>query len=211
VISISLDEIALYLGERPVIVEAGASNGSDTVRFAERWPDAEIHTFEPVPPSFALVEENTRHLPQVRRYPLALAEETGSRTMFVSTDAAGSHGSSSLLAATGHLEEFPQVTFYEQIHVQAITLRDWVQTSRIERIDLLWLDLQGMELPVLQASRDVLARTRAVSMEVSRRELYGGSALYPEVIAWMKSQGFEAVIDRVLVAFGNMLFVNRNL
>ena len=211
VIGISLDEMAPYLGEHPVIVEAGAWNGSDTVRFAERWPDAEIHTFEPVPSSFALVEENTRHLPQVRRYPLALADRTEGRTMFVSADAAGSHGSSSLLAATGHLEEFPQVDFPEQIDVQAVTLRDWAQTSGIERIDLLWLDLQGMELPVLQASPDVLARTRAVSLEVSRHELYGGSGLYPEVIAWMKSQGFEPVIDRVLVAFGNMLFVKRDL
>jgi FkbM family methyltransferase len=211
VIGISLDEIAPYLGEHPVIVEAGASNGSDTVRFAERWPNAEIHAFEPVPSSFALVEENTRHLSQVRRYSLALADKTESRTMFVSADAVGSHGSSSLLTATGHLDEFPQVTFREQIDVQAVTLRDWVQTCGIERIDLLWLDLQGMELPVLQASPDVLARTRAVSIEVSRHELYAGSALYPEVIVWMKSQGFEAVIDRVLVAFGNMLFVNHNL
>jgi FkbM family methyltransferase len=186
-------------------------NGSDTVCFAERWRDAEIHTFEPVPSSFALVEENTRHLPQVRRYPLALADKTESRTMFVSTDAAGSHGSSSLLAPSGHLEEFPHVTFHERIYVQAITLRDWVQTSGIERVDLLWLDLQGMELSVLQASPDVLARTHAVSMEVSRHELYEGGALYPEVITWMRSQGFEAVIDRVLVAFGNMLFVNRSL
>ena len=75
----------------------------------------------------------------------------------------------------------------------------------------MWLDLQGMELSVLQASPDVLARTLVVSMEVSRHELYEGGALYPEVITWMRSQGFEAVIDRVLVAFGNMLFVNRSL
>ena len=211
VIGISLDEIAPYLGEHPVIVEAGAWNGSDTVRFAKRWPDAEIHTFEPVPSSFALVEENTRHLPQVRRYPLALADKTEVRTMFVSTDAADGHGSSSLLAPNQHLREYPEITFPEQVDVQAVTLRDWVQTSGVERIDLLWLDLQGMELSVLQASPDVLARTRAVSMEISRHELYEGSALYPEVIAWMKSQGFEAVIDRVLVAFGNMLLVNRSV
>jgi FkbM family methyltransferase len=209
--SIGLEEITPYLDESPVILEAGACNGSDTLRFAERWPNAEIHTFEPVPSSFALVEEKTRHLPQVHRYPLALADRSESRVMYVSEDAAGSHGSSSLLPAAGHLEEFPQVAFDELITVQAVTLQDWVTTSGIDRIDLMWLDLQGMELAVLQASPNVLATTCAVSMEVSRHELYMGCALYPEVISWMKSQGFEVAVDRVLVAFGNMLFVNRSL
>jgi len=73
---IKLDEIGPYIGPRPVIVEAGAWNGGDTARFAERWPDSEIHAFEPVPSSFALLEANTGHLPQVHRYPLALADKT---------------------------------------------------------------------------------------------------------------------------------------
>jgi FkbM family methyltransferase len=209
VIAIELDEIAPYISECPVIVEAGALNGSDTVRFAERWPDAEIHAFEPVPSSYALVEENTRHLRQVHRYPLALADTTEVRTMFISSDPSGSHGSSSLLRASGHLVEYPDVAFEEQIDVDAVTLRDWAATAGVGRIDLLWLDLQGMELPVLKASPGVLTRTRAVCMEVSRRELYRASPLYPEVVTWMKSQNFDVIIDRVLVGFGNVLFVRQ--
>jgi FkbM family methyltransferase len=208
---VRLDEISPHLGPRPIIVEAGAETGGDTLRFAKRWPDAEIHAFEPLPWLFDLVDEKTRHMPQVHRYPLALADRTGSRAMFVSRrQTGGGEGSSSLLEPSGHLLEYPEVAFDEQIVVQAVTLRDWAEASDISRIDLLWLDLQGMELPVLKASPEVLARTHVVAMEVSRQELYHGSPLYPEVMSWMKSQGFEAVIDRVLVTFGNVLFVNRS-
>ena len=65
-----------------------------------------------------------------------------------------------------------------------------------------------MELAVLQASPEVLVQTRAIAIEVFRKELYEGSGLYPEVVAWLQSQGFEVAIDRVFVGFGNMLFVN---
>lgn len=164
-----------------------------------------------MPSSVALLEANTGHLPNVHRYPLALADETEARTIFVSTDPNGSHGSSSLLPAKVHLEEYPEVRFDGQIEVDAVTLGDWVKTSRIDHIDLLWMDLQGMELAVLQAFPEVLAQTRVIATEVSRKELYEGSGLYPEVVAWLKRQGFEVAIDRVLVGFGNMLFVNRAL
>jgi hypothetical protein len=127
------------------------------------------------------------------------------------TDAAGSHGSSSLLVAKTHIQEFPDVSFDQQIEVKAVRLGDWVKEAGVERIDLLWLDLQGMELAVLKASPEILGVTRVIAMEVSRKELYEGSALYPEVVSWLKDKGFEAVIDRVLVSFGNMLFVRSAL
>ena len=71
-IEIDLDEVEPYVTGSPVILEAGARNGTDTVRFAQRWPGATIHTFEPVPELFAEVERRTSHLAQVRRYPVAL-------------------------------------------------------------------------------------------------------------------------------------------
>ena len=75
------------------------------------------------------------------------------------------------------------------------------------QIDMLWLDLQGMELPVLKASPDVLNRASAVVLEVSRQELYAGSGTYKEVAAWMSGHGFVIAVERVTTFFGNVLFV----
>ena len=77
----------------------------------------------------------------------------------------------------------------------------------MDRIDFMWLDMEGMELSVLKAAGPVLSTVKAVCMEVSREERHVGTPLYGEVVDWMAYQGFRAAIDRVTLWFGNMLFV----
>ena len=141
---------------------------------------------------------------------MALSELTGSATMHVSEGEKGNENrgdSSSLLTPAEHLTEFPQVKFARSIVVQAMTIADWVHGEGAGRIDFMWLDMQGMELPALKAAGPVLATTRAICMEVARKELYAGCAMYGEIISWMRGQGFRPIIDRVLTSWGNILFV----
>lgn len=205
-IEIDLDEVEPYVTGSPVILEAGARNGTDTVRFAQRWPGATIHTFEPVPELFAEVERRTSHLAQVRRYPVALSDRTGSATFYVvgdMNDESSNQGTSSLLREAHNA----QISGSQSIAVQTLTIADWAQGEGVDRIDFMWLDMQGMELPALKAAGPVLATTRAIHMEVHREELYVGCALYEEVVSWMNGQGFRPAIDRVGLWFGNILFV----
>jgi FkbM family methyltransferase len=209
VIEIALDEVVPYLPERPLIVEAGAADGQDTAAFVARWPGCEVHAFEPVPAAFEQVLAATAGMPQVHRYPMALSDRVGSASMFISghADDPDRTDSSSLLRPTGHLDEYPTVVFGQEITVTTTTLDVWRSESGVERIDLMWLDMQGGELAAVRSSPGTLAVTGAVLMEVSRRELYAGAPLYPEVVQWMATQGFRPAIDRVSATFGNMLFV----
>jgi len=152
-IEIEFYEIAPYLTDSPVILEAGACDGADTVRFAQRWPDAAIYAFEPVPELFAMAERRTSHLSRVQCYQVALSERTGSAAMHVSggEEFDGNRDSSSLLTPAEHLTEYPQVKFGESIVVQTMTISDWVHGNGVDRIDFMWLDMQGMELPTLKA------------------------------------------------------------
>jgi 2-O-methyltransferase len=206
---IGLDEVAPYLSGSPVILEAGAFDGADTVRFAERWPGARIYTFEPVPELFADVERRTSHLAQVRRYPMALSDRTGPATFHIvgNPDDESSPGRdfSSLLPVNDIL--VPHLAITRSITVQAITIADWAHGEGVDRIDFMWLDMQGMELPVLKAAGPVLATTRAIHMGVLREEFFAGCALYHEIVSAMRSMGFRAAIDRVTLKFGNILFV----
>ena len=207
IVEIPPHEIAPYLSDSPIILEAGACDGTDTVEFAQRWPAATIHAFEPVPELFAEVERRTSHLSQVRRYPMALSNRTGSATMHISEKDGGHRDSSSLLTPAEHLAEYPQIQFTQSIVVQTITIADWAHEESVDRIDFMWLDMQGMELPTLKAAGPALATTRAICMEVARKELYAGCAMYDEIISWMRGQGFRPAIDRVTLSSGNILFV----
>jgi FkbM family methyltransferase len=211
-VAITLDEIARYVPARPVIVEAGAADGQDTASFVRYWPGCQVHAFEPVPSAFAMVEEITAGLAGVRRYQAALSDRVGTTEMYVSADVdtPGCADSSSILAPTGHLTEFPAVTFGQRVTVRTTTLDRWRAECGVDRVDLMWLDMQGAELLALKAGSPTLAVTGAVMMEVSRKELYAGAPLYMEVRAWMRGQGFRPVIDRLALAAGNVLFIRED-
>ena len=207
-IEIGVDEIAPYLPPDPVILEAGACDGTDTARFSQRWPGGVVHAFEPVPELCAEAKLRTAHLPGVRMYPLALSSRTGPMMMHVVDPGPGSNRCTSSLLM--HLQTSPDEqdpAYARDIEVQAATISDWAQAEGVDRIDFMWLDLEGMELSVLKAAGPVLATVKAVCMEVTREERHAGTPLYGEVVAWMRNQGFRAAIDRVTLWFGNILFV----
>jgi len=207
---ISLDEIAAFLPEDPIILEAGALDGTDTVRMARRWPSAQIHAFEPVPAAFELLASGTAAIPGVSIYETALSDRTATALLHLSADEEGRYrpDSSSLLEPTAHLDLHPQVTFPSEIAVATITLSDWARATGVERVDFMWLDLQGMELAVLASSPEFTQRSWAICTEVVLTELYAGCPLYPEVRDKLRLLGFRPVIERIDEHSGNVLFVS---
>lgn len=172
-----------------VIVEAGAHRGFDTVQFARLWPEGTIHAFEPVPDVYEHLKRNTAPYRNVRTYPLALGDRESAMPMWLSDP---EHDySSSLLKPKEHLDEFPEIGFVETTSVQVTSLASWADREGIAHIDGMWLDMQGYELAALKAAGPILETTRAIVMEVSATELYAGAPLWPEVRAWLESQGFR--------------------
>ena len=211
-IEIGVGEIAPYLPPDPVILEAGACDGTDTATFALRWPGAAIHAFEPVPELYTEAQLRTAHLPGVRLYPLALSDRLGPAVMHAVDPGPGwNRGTSSLLGPTQTSPDGSGVECGREIEVQTVTIADWAQAEGVDRIDFMWLDMEGMELPAIKAAGPVLATVRAVCMEVSREENRVDTPLYEEIVAWMKDQGFQVAIDRVTLWFGNILFVRPKL
>ena len=208
-IDISPGEIAAHLPQAPVIVEAGAYNGDDTLRLAAQWPDAVIYPFEPVPELFDVLCRRLAHLPNVRPQPYALGTADGKAEMWLSRS---EHldtkvgAASAIIPPTENTLESKWLSFEGRLEVPMRTLDSWMAEQGISRVDFAWLDLQGVELPVLAASPLFTDSLMAACLEVSRVELYRGQALYAEVMAWMKSRAFKPVINRVPVPFGNILF-----
>lgn len=197
-----------FLPERPVVLEAGAHKGVDTVELAKMWPDGTIHAFEPVPEIFKKLVKNTRNCNNVLCYQLALGNVKGSDEMYISTGA--SDGSSSLLPPKKHLEMFPTVYFDEKIQVSIVTLDDWARENNIKAIDFLWLDLQGMELKVLQSGCSILKTVKAIYSEVSSIEGYEHQNLYSELRDWLEKEGFHVEREAVENGEGNVFFLRNS-
>jgi FkbM family methyltransferase len=189
----------------PVIVEAGAHGGGDTVRLARAWPRGHVHAFEPVPALFQRLSARVRRTSNVTCYPLALGETAGTAEIFIS--GGDSDASSSLLRPTGHLVEHPQVLFNQVVNVVVTTLDEWAGDQGIPAVDFLWLDLQGGELAALRGASTLLAGVRVVYSEVSLKPMYQGGPLYPEFREWMAAKGFTVAHEKLPYPdMGNVVF-----
>ena len=197
-----------FLPKNPIIIEAGAHIGTDTLEMAKHWHNATIHAFEPVPHLFQLLAQNTEGVTNIHIYPLALGEATGKVDIHISSGK--SNASSSILPPKRHLNIHPDVFFEEKITVQSITLDDWALQYKINQIDMLWLDLQGYELQVLKKSLAILSGVKVIYTEVNLIENYENSALYNELKMWLQEQSF--IVEQEALAWydaGNVLFIKK--
>ncbi len=198
--------ISQYLPKNPVIVEAGAHIGLDTEELARYYPEGKIYAFEPVPDLFLQLSERTRPYKNVYCFPFALSNQTGEAVMYISSGV--SNGSSSLLPPKDHLADHPDVFFEKKIHVKCITLDEWAEINNVEKVDLLWLDMQGYELNALKASSAVLEKVLAVYTEVNLKEVYDGAPLYSELREWLELRKFKVEVEEIpWEDGGNVLFV----
>jgi len=200
--------IAKFLPKNPIIVEAGAHVGADTLEMARLWPNSKIYAFEPVPYIFEQLIKNTERLKNATYYPIALSNKSGKSVIYVSSGA--SDASSSLLSPKEHLNFHPDVSFNKKLDINTITLDDWAIENDIMKVDLLWLDLQGLELKVLKAGTNVLKSVKVIYSEVSLIENYDGGELYSELKDWLESNSFQVVKEELpWEDGGNVLFVKR--
>jgi len=207
------DHITPYLPANPIIIEAGAFTGQETITMATRWPHATIYAFEPVPAIFAQLEQNTAHLPNVHCYNIALSSSTGTAEFYVSekpTKPGIPSQAGSLQKPKERLKHSP-MQFPYVIEVPTITLDGWARQHNINHVDMLWLDMQGHELSVLQAAPRILPTVSVIYTEVGFIEAYEGQPTYEVVKNWLESQGFTMIgkdfVDQTAWFFGNALFV----
>lgn len=203
---ITFDTIKPFLPDKPIILEAGAHSGKDTIRMKKFWPHSTIHVFEPIPSLFAQLQKRTQEYSEIFCYNTALANQVGTATMYLSsgrTDAC-----SSLLPPQGLLQERPDIVFEQTITVPTTTIDTWAQENNIDHIDFMWLDLQGTELSVLQGAPHILTTVRAIHTEINETERYTGNVLYTELQAFLEQHGFRAHLKAIhKYGWGNALFV----
>jgi FkbM family methyltransferase len=205
-----------YLSHNPIIIEAGAFKGNDTIRLAQQWPEGTVYAFEPVPELYQQLVITTQPYPNIHCYQLALSDKNGTAEFYVSekpTKPGKPSQAGSLLAPKERLKHSP-LQFPHIIHVTTITLDSWAKENNIDHIDFAWLDLQGLELAVLQAAPTMLKTIKILYLEVGFIEGYAGQPTYPIVKQWLEKESFQEIgkdfTNTTDWFFGNCLFVRKN-
>ncbi|MER7490023.1 FkbM family methyltransferase [Streptomyces sp. NPDC126497] len=202
--------------EKPVILDVGANIGLFTLFATQKWPDAQVFSFEPAPDVFDALRRNTGHLPGVRVHNLALGDEDQSReltyypnyTMMSGFDADPAVdkvlASAFVASAADSLDEELREEFIQEakdlvedslgerrlVRCDVQRVETFAGRAGIDRVDFLKVDVEGFELRVLQGIGDRLWPGIAnAAVEVADR----GGAL-DAVVSLLESQGMTTLV-----------------
>lgn len=143
----------------PFIIDAGAHVGVATHYFKRRYPRARILALEANPVTFALLRENiaANHLTDVEARHAALSPRPGTIDFYTAAndDEPGAWGDSAI-PQLWHEEEEASI-----VQVPAVTLSSLLT----EPVDLLKLDIEGLETEVLAEAASRLKLVREVILE----------------------------------------------
>jgi FkbM family methyltransferase len=175
---------------RPVFIDGGAHIGLMTFQVAARTPGLTVHAFEPCPWLAQRLRRNAANNPgaHVIVEERALSATSGTLWIpasdeFVSVDTTAS-----------------QEDEEHSLAIEAVSLDDYLDAERIERVDVLKVDLEGNELLALQGAGRALAAGRigCVVVEIIDvwRERAGDSR--EELTTFLVSHGYRPQTIRPL-------------
>jgi FkbM family methyltransferase len=147
-----------------VIMDIGGNIGLTTLYLSHLFPEARIHTFEPVPDNYALLRKNTTHVSRVISYPVALGAEDGTTTVTASTEA-GNEGGYSMYGLEGD-EQLSQT-----IEVRGVAAM--MREIGLTQVDLIKIDTEGAEYDILTSMEpEILANVRWIIGELHSHRDY---------------------------------------
>ncbi|MEI6971496.1 MAG: FkbM family methyltransferase [bacterium] len=146
---------AIELPEPPcVILDFGANIGLASLYFARKYPNATIHSFEPVPENFALLQSqcSLNGLCNVHAYPFGLSDRD--QVLTLSMDKPGQYG-----GVHQAVETRQQARSFD---VPLRDVRNVLSELGGASIDLLKIDIEGAEHDILRAMEDRLPLVRGI-------------------------------------------------
>lgn len=148
----------VYRTEVPVgpgdILDVGSNIGLAAAWFAHACPGRRIHCFEPLPDNVRMVRLNC---PSARVSNVAVGATAGRLTLQADPDQ---------VMATS----IPTSWDTQPVEVDVLTLDDYAAQHGIERVALLKIDTEGMELEVFRGAPSLLERTDQVVLETHGRD-----------------------------------------
>jgi len=143
-----------FLTDVQTVVDVGANVGVASLYFSLQYPGARILAVEPYPAAFALLTGNLAQVAGAEAHGVGLHDHDGAMPLFVSKEdpVTNSVSASSLNGD-------------DSVLVPVRSARAFLREQRVERIDVLKIDTEGCELPILTNLGDMALGARVIYLE----------------------------------------------
>jgi FkbM family methyltransferase len=182
--------------DAPLVIDAGANRGQTIGEFRHTFPRSVIHSFEPGPTAFRMLQQNRGHPPGVHLNHMGLGSDTTTRQFYEGEFTE----SSSFLP----FDQTSRGQVADRVETPITSVDDYCRGLGIDQVDILKSDTQGYDLEVLRGARCMLddARIQLVYLELIFSQMYEGQARLDGIYEFLADRGYE------LVAFYRFNFVD---
>lgn len=203
-IKIFLEAIEPYIdtNDIKVIYDIGAGSSEETVELKNIFTNAEVYAFECNPACIHNCAKNIVNLDRITFIPICVFNSTGiikfhpinqEKTITnreVHPD--GNPRASSIYLANG---EYPQETYIQdEITIPCMKIRDMINIFKLPEPELIWMDLQGAELPALEGMGN-LSNVKIIHTEVYGKLAYIGQRYFYEIKKYVEQNNFVYISD----------------
>ena len=177
-----------------IIFEAGAHNGSDTQNFCEMFPSSKIYAFEPNKNLFDMyLIPLTYTYPNLNVTNKGLAKESGKIKFYLDENPNGSSGASSLLESESDFLQ-NHIKIETCIEIECTSLVDFCNQNQIDKIDFIWLDIEGYEYYLLESIQNSLLKNiKYIYLELNYKQFRKNIKKYDDVHKLLIDNSFEQI------------------
>jgi FkbM family methyltransferase len=178
------------------VVDVGANIGLYTLLFAKLVGErGAVHAFEPEAKNHERLATNVllNRFGNVRVRHAAVYHESGNLTLNVFPDSVNSWHSLGAPVLPDPFRRGKTMAPESKQDVAAVSLDDYCEKEKLERIDLLKVDVEGAELEVFRGARRLLSEGRidAILFEISLPQLQAMNHEPKEVIDFLVEHGMK--------------------
>lgn len=151
------------INKTPVVIDIGANVGYFSLFILNKFPQAKVYSFEPMPVNFKLLNKYKNENLQLDFTVFNKAVSNTNETIVLAYNADDSFTTSATILKNTNQSD--------TVEVSAITLASIIKENKIEKIDLLKLDCEGSEYKILyECPKNILQRVSAISLETHQGE-----------------------------------------
>ena len=168
----------MIIEQKPTIFDIGSNMGNTIKLFKNKFPQSKIYGFEPIPECYEIIKKKYKENKDIEIYNLAVGEKKEEKIFNIYKRS----GQSSFYKKTENTDwylksEKQKLKFpiqEREIKVNVISLDDFINEKKIDKIDFLKIDTQGYENFVLQGAKNALTNKiiKAIKLEMNFSNIY---------------------------------------
>lgn len=173
--------------KNPIIFDVGAHEGESIDRFKNLFQNPIIHSFEPQSKIFEKLMNKKKNDKDLVLNNFALGSKEGNQEIFVNSNTAAS----SYLNIDNKDKFFKSLKTIQKEQTRIDTFDNYFNKIKVNYIDLVKIDVQGLEEEVLKGAHKSLNKVLLIEIEIVFVNLYEKHSSFYQIENILKNYNFE--------------------